>query len=74
MRLSILVPVFNEENTILNILEEIKAQNFDTFEYEIIVINDGSTDNTYDLLKKNPDLYNNLVSLEVNSGKRCSCN
>ena len=27
MRLSILVPVFNEENTILNILEEIKAQN-----------------------------------------------
>jgi len=69
MRLSILVPVFNEENTILNILEEIKAQNFDTFEYEIIVINDGSTDNTYDLLKKNPDLYNNLVSLAVNSGK-----
>ena len=73
MRLSILVPVFNEENTILNILEEIKAQNFDTFEYEIIVINDWSTEKTYVMLKNNPDLYNNLVYLEVNS-KRRSCN
>ena len=39
MKLSILIPIFNEENTILSILEEIKKQNFTKFDYEIIVIN-----------------------------------
>lgn len=69
MKLSILIPVFNEENTILSILEEIKKQNFTKFDYEIIVINDGSTDNTQEILEKNPSMYDSLYKLEVNSGK-----
>ena len=69
MKLSILIPIFNEENTILSILEEIKKQNFTKFDYEIIVINDGSTDNTQEILEKNPSMYDSLYKLEVNSGK-----
>lgn len=37
--------------------------------YEVVVINDGSTDNTLDLLKQNKDLYNQLITYNKNCGK-----
>ena len=45
-KLSILIPVYNEEKTILSILKRIDECRIDDFDFEIIVINDGSTDNT----------------------------
>ena len=56
MIFSIIVPVFNEEKTIISILKELKKVNFKKFEKEIIVIDDGSTDNTKNLLDNNKDL------------------
>ena len=56
MIFSIIVPVFNEEKTIISILKELKKVNFKKFEKEIIVIDDGSTDNTKNLLENNKDL------------------
>jgi glycosyltransferase involved in cell wall biosynthesis len=69
MIFSIIIPVFNEEKTIITILKEINKVNFKNFEKEIIVINDGSTDNTGNLLNDNKDLYNVLHSNETNKGK-----
>ena len=69
MKLSIIIPVFNEERTIIEILEKVNNFKKDNSSYEIIIINDGSTDRTLDLLKNNSHLYNNLVSYEKNSGK-----
>ena len=63
------IPKQNEEDTILNILNIIKNQNFIDFDYEVIVINDGSTDKTLEILNKNFELYNKLISLDTNSGK-----
>lgn len=50
IKFSIIVPTYNSEKTIRNCLNSILAQTFDDF--EIIVINDGSTDNTLAILKE----------------------
>lgn len=53
MILSVLIPVFNEKNTILEILRKINEINLKDlgFEKEIIIVDDGSTDGTIDILK-----------------------
>ncbi|HCC42443.1 TPA: glycosyl transferase, partial [candidate division WWE3 bacterium] len=50
MKLSIVVPVYNEKNTIEKILGEIKA--VESLDKEIIVVDDASTDGTTDILKR----------------------
>jgi len=69
LTLSIIIPVYNEEKTILEILKKIKFSKIEDINFQIIVINDGSTDRTLDILKKNSHLYNILVSEIKNSGK-----
>ena len=44
---SILIPVRNEEKNILTLLRSIEKQNYNN--YEVIIIDDSSTDNTYNL-------------------------
>ena len=46
MKISILIPAFNEEKTILKVLNRIKETKISNLEYQVIVINDGSTDGT----------------------------
>ena len=69
MKLSILVPVFNEEKTVISVLKRIHETNTSDTDYEFIVINDGSTDNTKTLLENDSDLYNFLINNTRNSGK-----
>lgn len=51
MKLSIVIPVYNEEKTILQIIEKVKKVNFPV-DTEIIIVDDGSTDSTREQLKK----------------------
>ena len=51
MKVSVLVPVFNEETTVLQILEEVNKQNNEQYQLEIIAIDDASTDNSLEILK-----------------------
>ena len=46
MNLSIIIPVFNEEKTILAILKKVSLVNISGVEKEIIVVDDGSTDSS----------------------------
>ena len=69
MILSIIVPIYNEEKTIIGILEKIKSNSFNLFKYEIIVIDDGSTDQSRKLLENNKHLYDKLLINETNKGK-----
>ncbi|NEO89375.1 MAG: glycosyltransferase [Moorea sp. SIO3G5] len=46
--ISVIVPVYNGEKTILETIQSIQAQTFSDF--ELIVINDGSTDGTLDVI------------------------
>jgi glycosyltransferase involved in cell wall biosynthesis len=47
MKVSVIIPVFNEQGTIEAILQRVKAQDIVT---EILVIDDGSTDGTREIL------------------------
>ena len=49
MKLSIIIPVFNEENTIASIIQKVQSADYDK---EIIVVDDASTDGTKDVLHK----------------------
>lgn len=71
MVISIIVPVYNEEKTIIKILEKINSLNIWNKEIkkEVIVVNDGSTDKTQDLLERNSILYNKLIKNKINEGK-----
>ena len=69
MILSIIIPVYNEEKTIITILEKIKQNTSNSFKYEIIVIDDGSTDQSRKLLENNKHLYDKLLVNETNKGK-----
>ncbi len=68
-RLSIIVPAYNEEASILTLLRTVKAQAVEGFEFETIVVDDGSKDRTVELLEANPDLYTRLVKQPKNGGK-----
>jgi glycosyltransferase involved in cell wall biosynthesis len=69
MKLSIIIPCFNEEKTLKKIVE--RVLNFKEIEKEIIIIDDCSTDSSKliinELSKKNPEIE--AIYLEKNSGK-----
>ena len=69
IKLSIIIPAYNEEATIIELLEKVNKVNLEGVEKEVIVVDDCSTDSTSLLLEKNKNLYDNLVELEINSGK-----
>ncbi|MCK5357268.1 MAG: glycosyltransferase, partial [Elusimicrobiales bacterium] len=48
IQLSIIIPVYNEEKAVTKVINDIKntVSKIPDIEYEIILINDGSTDNS----------------------------
>mgnify|MGYP001493982423 CR=1 FL=1 len=66
---SVIVPVYNEEATIIDLLNKVNAQTHANLDLEVIVVNDGSTDNSLELLETNSNLYSHLVTLSKNKGK-----
>ena len=66
---SIIVPAYNEQDTILKILNKLNNVFKGRYEYEIIVINDCSTDQTKKILDENKDLYESVINNNNNIGK-----
>ena len=69
MILSIIVPAYNEEKTIVQILEKLRETKPDNISYQVIVINDCSKDKTRSLLEANDHLYEILINNSNNIGK-----
>jgi glycosyltransferase involved in cell wall biosynthesis len=69
MKLSVIVPAYNEEKTIIQILEKLRETKPENVSYQVIVINDCSKDNTKSLLEANDHLYEILINNSSNIGK-----
>lgn len=67
-KISIVIPVYNEKNTLLEILEKVEAVSFCKLKKEIILVDDGSTDGTLDILKTLENKYQ-IFYHEINQGK-----
>ncbi|MBT3361716.1 MAG: glycosyltransferase family 2 protein [Rhodospirillales bacterium] len=68
-KITVIVPAYNEEQTIINLLERVNAQSVAGFLFEIIVIDDGSRDGTLAALEDRSDLYDKIVKQTPNQGK-----
>jgi len=64
-KISVLIPVYNEKNSLLELLQLVEGVNFGV-EEEIILIDDFSTDGTKDLYKNIP---HKVIYHEKNMGK-----
>jgi glycosyltransferase involved in cell wall biosynthesis len=69
-KLSVIVPVFNERNTVVEVLRRMRAVELpDGIEREIIVVDDGSKDGTRDVLRQLGDSTVRVVLHDHNNGK-----
>lgn len=68
-RLSIIIPVYNTEKYLERCLDSCITQDISSNEYEVIIINDGSTDSSIVIAEKYASKYNNVhVFSQPNSG------
>lgn len=66
MKLSIIVPVYNEKEAVAQCLNAILNQDYPKDDYEVIVVNDGSSDGTREVVEK---YQVSLINLEANMGR-----
>ena len=72
MIISIVVPVYNESKTIFQILKKINK--IKKIKKEVIIVNDGSNDNTVEIINtKCKNLFNKFISYKKNRGKGYAC-
>ncbi len=67
-KVSIIIPVFNEKNTIKALLEKVQNANFSGLEKEIIMVDDFSNDGTTEILRELSKNYK-VFFHEKNQGK-----
>jgi cellulose synthase/poly-beta-1,6-N-acetylglucosamine synthase-like glycosyltransferase len=71
---TILVPVFNEQNTVDKTIQSLLKLNYPEEKLKIMIVDDGSKDNTWEIVKK----YNNhpqiLLHQKENGGKYTALN
>ena len=57
--ISVVIPLYNKESSIKDTLHSVLSQNFNDF--EVVIVNDGSTDNSVDVVKTIKDSRIRLI-------------
>lgn len=77
INLSIIIPAYNVEKYIVECLESLKESLNDNYSHEIIIVNDGSTDNTLEIINsfklENKEL-NLIIMNQLNQGQSVARN
>src|SRR4030042_1637043 len=71
-KVSILIPAYNEEETLVKTVESAAALNYPKEKLEIMVIDDGSKDKTFELAKKLEKKYPNVRAFTKKNGGKAS--
>lgn len=77
MKLSIVVPVYYNEDNLIPLYDDLKKKVIDVidYDYEIVMVNDGSKDRSYEVMKelaaKDPNIR--VCSLSRNFGSHAAC-
>ncbi|MBA3723321.1 MAG: glycosyltransferase family 2 protein [Candidatus Levybacteria bacterium] len=71
MKLSIIIPVYNEEKTVAQLIKKVRAVRLPVEKKEIIIVNDGSSDGTALVLSKikSNDKDFKIIHHKINQGK-----
>ena len=69
MRLSIIIPAYNEEKNVLEVINKVKKVNLGSITKEIIIIDDFSTDNTKKILSELKEPGLKIFFHQKNQGK-----
>ena len=71
MKLSIIIPVYNEENSLEELVDKVVETSCLDLDKEIIISNDGSTDRTFDIIQKLKTIYPEIITYHspTNLGK-----
>lgn len=64
MKISIIIPTYNRANLIGNTLESLLNQDFPKEDYEIIIVDNNSTDNTFHVISKFTAQHNGFCNLK----------
>ncbi|RKO63036.1 bifunctional glycosyltransferase/CDP-glycerol:glycerophosphate glycerophosphotransferase [Caldibacillus debilis] len=65
-KLSIIVPIYNVENYLEDCLNSLLRQNYEN--YEVIMVDDGSTDNSKEIMHKYAEKYENFFAFSKENG------
>ena len=71
MKLSIVIPTYNAEDTIHELLEALEAQEC-SYPWEVIIINNGSTDNTVETVQAYCDRFKNIQLYSADQKQGCA--
>jgi len=62
MKTLCVIPVFNEDNKLINLIDQIKSYEYKNYNFTYIFVNNGSTDESLKIIKKSNIKYLNLKS------------
>src|SRR3989344_5890539 len=71
---TIVVPSFNEENTVLKTVNSLLETNYPKDKLEIFLVDDGSTDKTWEVIQKFENYPNVKIFRKENGGKYTALN
>lgn len=76
MRVSIIIPVYYNENNLIPLYEDLKKKFISRidYDYEIVMVNDGSGDNSFEIMKEiaSKDNKVRIISLSRNFGSHAA--
>lgn len=68
MLLSVILPTYNQEEYLGRCLDSLLAQDIPASDYEVIIVNDESTDKTLDIAREYESRHANIVVLDKKNG------
>ena len=78
IEISVIIPTYNRSSSLEKTLIGLSKQNLDHLKYEILVIDDGSSDNTFEtvnnFINRNPELQLTYIKHRKNMFKAAACN